>query len=82
LPTLKTTSSSTQGIEDFEVAMAAYWAACRRWPKAKITLRQDARVVHMSWRDWCRAYFCNADMTNGDVTGWLAWSDSNSGIRP
>ena len=41
------------GIEDFEVAMAAYWAACRRWPKAKISLRQDARVVHMSWRDWC-----------------------------
>ena len=41
------------GIEDFEVAMAAYCAACRRWPKAKISLRQDARVVHMSWRDWC-----------------------------
>ena len=33
--------------------MAAYWAAFRRWPKAKISLRQDARVVHMSWRDWC-----------------------------
>jgi hypothetical protein len=28
------------GSEDFEVAVAAYFAACQRWPKAKITLRQ------------------------------------------
>src|SRR5947207_15543852 len=39
------------GSEDFEVAVAAYFAACRRWPKAKITLRQGARVVKKSWRE-------------------------------
>ena len=25
----------------FETAATAYWTACRRWPKAKITLRQE-----------------------------------------
>jgi hypothetical protein len=39
------------GLDDFEVAVAAYWATCRRWPKAKVTLRQGARVVHRSWAD-------------------------------
>ena len=39
------------GSEDFEVAVAAYFAACQRWPKAKITLRQGARVVKKSWRE-------------------------------
>jgi hypothetical protein len=33
------------------VAVAAYLAACRRWPKAKITLRQGARVVARNWRN-------------------------------
>jgi len=37
------------GAEDFEVAVAAYFAACQRWPKAKITLRQAARVVKKNW---------------------------------
>jgi hypothetical protein len=32
------------GIEDFETATAT-WAAIRRWPQAKITLRQGAHVV-------------------------------------
>ena len=27
------------GVEDLDVAAATYRAACRRWPKAKITLR-------------------------------------------
>ena len=27
------------GVDDFETAVATYWAAVRRWPKAKITLR-------------------------------------------
>jgi len=27
------------GIDDFETAVATYWAAVRRRPKAKITLR-------------------------------------------
>jgi hypothetical protein len=34
------------GIEDFEVAEATYRAAVARWPAARITLRQGARVVH------------------------------------
>src|SRR5262249_46615641 len=33
----------------FAVARAAYRAACRRWPEAKITLRQGARVVERNW---------------------------------
>jgi hypothetical protein len=38
-----TASSSTfVGFEDFGVAVAAYLAACQRWPKAKITLRQGS----------------------------------------
>jgi hypothetical protein len=39
------------GVEDFEVAVAAYWAARRRWPKAKITLRQGVRVVVKNWQE-------------------------------
>ena len=37
------------GVEDLDVAAATYRAACRRWPKAKITLRRGARVVDKSW---------------------------------
>jgi hypothetical protein len=33
------------GVEDLDVTAATYRAACRRWPKAKITLRQGARVA-------------------------------------
>jgi hypothetical protein len=33
------------GVEDFEIAMATYRAACERWPGAAITLRQGARVI-------------------------------------
>jgi hypothetical protein len=40
------------GVDDFETAVATYWAAAvRRWPKAKIILRQGARVVIRSWRE-------------------------------
>jgi hypothetical protein len=42
------------GAEDFEVAVAAYWAARSRWPKAAITLRQGARVLLQSWIDYQR----------------------------
>ena len=38
------------GVDDFEVAVATYWAAVTRWPLARITLRQGARVVHESER--------------------------------
>jgi hypothetical protein len=33
------------GVDDLETAVATYWAAVRRWPKSKITLRQGARIV-------------------------------------
>jgi hypothetical protein len=36
-------------VADLAVARAAYRAACRRWPEAKITLRQGARVVERNW---------------------------------
>ena len=36
-------------VDDLAVARAAYRATCRRWPEAKITLRQGARVVERNW---------------------------------
>jgi hypothetical protein len=33
------------GVEDFQVAMATYRAACERWPGTPITLSQGARVI-------------------------------------
>jgi hypothetical protein len=33
------------GVDDFEVAEATYGAAVARWPAARITLRQGARIV-------------------------------------
>jgi hypothetical protein len=33
------------GIEDFQLAMATYHAACQRWPGTAITLRQGAKVI-------------------------------------
>ena len=38
------------GAENLLVARAAYRAACERWPKAVITLRQGARAVEDSRR--------------------------------
>jgi hypothetical protein len=42
---------SASSIDDFEVAQATYWAAVARWPRARITLRQGARVVMKSWTE-------------------------------
>jgi len=36
------------GMENLIVARAAYRAACERWPNARITLRQGARIVEES----------------------------------
>jgi hypothetical protein len=36
-------------VADLAVARATYRAACRRWPEAKITLRQGARVIEKNW---------------------------------
>jgi hypothetical protein len=33
------------GIEDYLLAIAAYHAACRRWPDAHVKLRQGDRVI-------------------------------------
>jgi hypothetical protein len=43
--------STSRGFDDFETAVATYKAATLRWPKAKITLRQGARVVIKNWRE-------------------------------
>ena len=32
-------------IDDLELAMAAYEAACKQWPGEVITLRQGARII-------------------------------------
>jgi len=36
------------GIEDYQLALATYRAACELWPGAPITLRQGARVIEDS----------------------------------
>ena len=38
------------GAEDFQIAMATYHAARKRWPKAAMTLRQDTWVIEDSRR--------------------------------
>jgi hypothetical protein len=43
-------SEHVVGSEGFGVAVAAYFAACQRWPKAKIILQQGAWVVKRNWR--------------------------------
>ena len=39
------------GVSDYLVAVETYKAAVRRWPGAKITLRNRARVIEQSWKD-------------------------------
>jgi hypothetical protein len=39
------------GVDDFEVAVATYRAVILRWPRARITLRQGARVVMKTWTE-------------------------------
>jgi hypothetical protein len=34
------------GADDFQVAEAIYWTATERWPTARITLRQGARLIY------------------------------------
>jgi len=38
------------GVEDYQVALATYRAACERWPGTPITLRQGARIIEDSRR--------------------------------
>jgi uncharacterized protein YdaU (DUF1376 family) len=37
------------GLEDYTMAVPAYWAAIQSRPKDKITLRKGARVVMKRW---------------------------------
>jgi len=39
------------GVSDYLVALETYRTAVRRWPGAKITLRNRARVIERSWWD-------------------------------
>jgi hypothetical protein len=39
------------GVSDYLVAVETYRAAVKRWPGAKITLRNRARVIEQSWED-------------------------------
>jgi hypothetical protein len=39
------------GVSDYLIAVETYRAAVKRWPGAKITLRNRARVIEQSWRD-------------------------------
>ena len=38
-------------VGDYLVALATYRAAVKRWPDAKITLRNRARIIEQSWED-------------------------------
>jgi len=38
------------GVEDYQVALATFLAACQCWPGTPITLRQGARVIEDSRR--------------------------------
>jgi hypothetical protein len=38
------------GVEDYQVALATYRAACERWLGTPITLQQGARVIEDSRR--------------------------------
>jgi hypothetical protein len=49
-PTPTTSSSMSQGVGDYHVALAAYRAAVERWPGTPITLRQGTRVIKDSRR--------------------------------
>jgi hypothetical protein len=38
------------GVEDVQLAMATYRAACERWPGTVITLRRGAKVIEHNRR--------------------------------
>jgi hypothetical protein len=39
------------GLDDYTMAVAAYWAAVEARPRDKITLRQGARMVVKNWKE-------------------------------
>ena len=38
-------------VGDYLVALQTYFAAVRRWPDAKITLRNREKIIEQSWED-------------------------------
>jgi len=48
--TAKAIVEHVAGVEDYQVALATFLAACQRWPGTPITLRQGARVIEDSRR--------------------------------
>jgi hypothetical protein len=43
------------GVEDYQIALATFHAACQRWPGTPITLRLGARVSRTAGAcAWCR----------------------------
>jgi hypothetical protein len=44
------------GLDDYAMAVAAYWAAVENRPRDKITLRQGIRVVVKNWVGESEAY--------------------------
>jgi hypothetical protein len=42
---------TSPGVEDYQVALATYRAACERWPGTPITLRQGSGVCAWSSAD-------------------------------
>jgi hypothetical protein len=43
------TSTSIAGVNDLLLARATFAAAVKRWPGAKITLRNGARIIEKTW---------------------------------
>ena len=63
------------GIEDFQVAMATYRAACERWPGTAITLRQGARVIESPIRP---RLDCSPKRSSLRGTPWIYFSPSDT----
>ena len=59
-------------IDDLELAMAAYKAACKRWPGEAITLRQGARIIKATAFN-----ISHPRLTAEHLTGLSAWMQSN-----
>jgi hypothetical protein len=47
------------GVEDYQVALATYRAACERWPGTPVTLRQGSRVIEDSRHALGVGYRCS-----------------------
>ena len=51
IPDGESTVEHVAGVEDYQVALATFRAACERWPGTPITLRQGACVIEDSRGD-------------------------------